>query len=167
MIDQAAIRNHYSSLRPNVMAKQQLGQITARQTAFLCHSHQDVELAKSVQGFLQSYGWIVYIDWEDAQMPEKPSLTTANVIKSKISKLYWFLYLATSSSSASKWCPWEIGYADGVKDIDRILIMPTRDGYRTYGQEYLGLYRKVDFTNDNKLGVFDPSGSGVYISSLS
>ncbi|MBL7981931.1 MAG: toll/interleukin-1 receptor domain-containing protein [Flavobacteriales bacterium] len=115
-----------------------------RQTAFLCHSHKDRELAKCVQAFLASVGFDLYIDWEDANMPNHPNQETAARIQSKIEELHWFLYLATENSAPSRWCPWEIGYADGVKPTERILILPTEKNYTTYGAEYLGLYRHID-----------------------
>lgn len=38
---------------------------------------------------------------------------TPATIKQKIRDLTSFLFLATPNSIASRWCPWEIGYADG------------------------------------------------------
>ena len=86
-----------------------------KQTAFLCHSHRDQELAKGLQVILKENGWDLYIDWEDNEMPSTPNKETARKIKSKIQATDWFLFLATSNSTQSRWCPWEIGYADSVK----------------------------------------------------
>lgn len=85
-----------------------------KQTAFLSHSHQDSRLAKSLQAFLQAQGWAIYIDWEDTSMPDSPTRETAEKIQAKIRDLDWFLFLGTQNSMRSRWCPWEIGYADGV-----------------------------------------------------
>lgn len=115
-----------------------------RQTAFLCHSHKDRQLAKGVQAFLRSFGWDLYIDWEDTAMPARPDRTTAERIQSKIKQMDWFLYLATANSSTSRWCPWEIGYADGTKPLPRILVLPTADNHSNHGAEYLDLYRHID-----------------------
>ena len=41
------------------------------------------------------------------------------------------MYLATPNSAKSRWCPWEIGYADGKKDPRSIVVIATSDGYRT------------------------------------
>jgi hypothetical protein len=46
-------------------------------TAFFCHSHLDAELAKELQGYLHRNGREVYIDWEDATMPDTPDRRTA------------------------------------------------------------------------------------------
>lgn len=132
-----------------------------RQTAFLSHSHKDRVMAKGVQAFLQSQGWDVYIDWEDAEMPERPNRQTAARIKDKIVQLDWFMFLATQTSTASRWCPWEIGYADGKKNIERIIILPTSDGYSTYGSEYLDLYRHFWPSTLGDIRVFGPDRTSV------
>lgn len=116
-----------------------------KQTAFLSHSHQDARLAKSVQAFLTAQGWEIYIDWEDTAMPDSPNRETAERIQAKIRDLQWFLFLATQASMRSRWCPWEIGYADGVKSYKSILILPTSDANTSYGNEYLQLYQRIDF----------------------
>lgn len=90
-----------------------------KQTAFLCHSHKDQELAKGLQVLLKENGWDVYIDWEDNEMPSSPNKETASKIKSKITTTDWFLFLATSNSTQSRWCPWEIGYADSQKGMEK------------------------------------------------
>lgn len=113
------------------------------QTAFLCHSHKDEDLAKGLQVRLRENGWDVYIDWQDTAMPPTPDRRTAERIQGKIKTCDWLLYLATPNSSTSRWCPWEIGYADGVKGRLRILIVTTQSSGETYGAEYLQLYRQV------------------------
>ena len=118
-----------------------------RQTAFLSHSHKDADLAKGVQGFLQDHGWEVYIDWEDTVMPDKPDRRTAARIQQRIVELDWFFFLATDNSTRSRWCPWEIGFADGKKALDSILILQTKDeSGHYYGNEYLQLYRYLSAT---------------------
>lgn len=127
-----------------------------KRTAFLCHSHRDADLAKGLQGFLHNQGWEVYIDWEDATMPDTPDRRTAARIQEKIRSLEMFFFLATENSMSSRWCPWEIGYADGVKDLSSILVIPTRDTRGiTYGNEYLQLYRYLDRTASGGIGYFE------------
>lgn len=138
-----------------------------KQTAFLCHSHQDAQFAKGLQGLLQDQGWQVYIDWEDTSMPPIPSRETAEKIQTRIRQLDWFFFLATSNSMASRWCPWEIGYADGVKDYDAILVFPTRDDAgRSYGNEYVQLYRHVDGAQGGVFGAFFPNERGVSLNRM-
>ena len=137
-----------------------------KQTAFLSHSHKNADLAKGVQAFLQAEGWDVYIDWEDSGMPESPNRETAERIQAKIRDLNWFLFLATKNSTESRWCPWEIGYADGVKKYENILIIPTSDGNKTHGNEYLELYRRIEVADAGGYGAFPPGTSGIKISAL-
>jgi TIR domain len=137
-------------------------------TAFLCHSHNDETLVRGLLNLFQEDGWRVYVDWQDPTMGEKPTKETAERIKLTIRVMDYFLFLATPNSVTSRWCPWEIGYADREKGIERVLIIPTTD--RTgdwYGNEYLQLYRKIDEAKDGKLGVWNPNETGgVYLSTL-
>lgn len=144
-----------------------------QQTAFLCHSHKDQELAKGLQVLLKENGWDLYIDWEDGEMPNTPSRETASKIKTKIKTADWFLILATSNSTQSRWCPWEIGIADSTKGYEKILIIPTEDDYGNwYGNEYLQLYKKIDegshkLTGKSGYAVFDTgSNSGTWVENL-
>jgi hypothetical protein len=156
--------------------EQYVGRVTVRKslqeakregkpTAFLSHSHKDAQLASGVQGFLQAQGWDVYIDWQDTAMPSTPNRETAERIQGKIRDLALFLFLATSNSTSSRWCPWEIGYADGVKATDTILIIPTTDSYgTTHGNEYLQLYRHIDYIKGGGLGHFNETNRGYALS---
>lgn len=168
MIDQSSILA-YSS-RAEVRKSERIveeARQAGKQTAFLSHSHKDSTLAKGLQGFLQSKGWLVYIDWEDMSMPSKPNRETAQKIKDKIKRFDWFFYLATANSASSRWCPWEIGYADGVKDIDKIVIIPTRDSAgRNHGNEYMDLYRNVDVAQSGGYGLFYPNNRGMLLENV-
>lgn len=136
-------------------------------SAFLCHSHRDEVLVKGLVVMLEAAGWNVYVDWQDAELPATPSRITAASIKLRISTADFFLFLATTASIASHWCPWEIGYADGVLSNDRILVIPTRSGHSTVGSEYLELYRRIILSQPGPLGVFDPGKTdGVVLSAV-
>src|SRR5690242_18363041 len=67
------------------------------QTVFLCHSHLDEYLVRGVLALLEEAGWRVYVDWGDAQMPDRPDRETATRIKQKIVDLYYFIFLATGN----------------------------------------------------------------------
>jgi hypothetical protein len=125
-------------------------------SAFLCHSHKDVQLVEGLIVLLRDNGWRVYVDWKDTGMPERPSRETAEQIQSRIRSCEYFLFLATSNSMGSRWCPWEIGFADGVKNIDAIFVVPTSDSFNTYGNEYLDLYRKIDLSQYDRLLALRP-----------
>jgi TIR domain len=160
-ISQRSLRGAASRASHKAVAKSLNEAISkSKQTAFLCHSHKDQMLAKGLQTLLVEDGWDVYIDWEDEEMPPSPTKETANNIKNKIKQVDWFLFLATPNSTGSRWCPWEIGYADAVKVNEKILIVPTSDDSgRWYGNEYLQLYRKIDEAINKTLGL---SGYAVF-----
>lgn len=111
-------------------------------SAFLCHSHKDETLVKGLLALFQESGIDLYIDWKDHSMPETPNAETAKKIQDAIKSRALFLFLATANAKASRWCPWEIGYADS--SMRRIFIIPTADGAGTYGNEYLQLYSHID-----------------------
>lgn len=129
-----------------------------QKTAFLCHSHRDEKLAEGLQALLAEQGVLLYIDWKDASMPPEPNRETAARIQQRIKTCDWFLFLATANSMASRWCPWELGYADGEKPLDRIAVVPTSDAMTTHGNEYMQLYRRIDTTNVGQL-LWVPPGS--------
>src|ERR1700730_17710810 len=81
-------------------------------TAFLCHSHQAATFVVGFVRLLSDAGWNVYVDWRDASMPSEPNRETARSIKERVEAANYFLFLATPNSVSSRWCPWEIGYAD-------------------------------------------------------
>jgi len=121
-------------------------------SAFLCHSHKDEALVKGLIAFFQEAGIDLYIDWKDHSMPDTPNAVTAKKIQDAIRVRDLFLFLATANAKASRWCPWEIGYADSSQR--KVFIVPTSDGVGTYGNEYLQLYPKIDIgTNETRSGL--------------
>jgi len=103
--------------------------------------------------------WDVYVDWQDTSLPSKPDRTTAETIQGRIKAADFFLFLATPNAMASRWCPWEIGYADGVRAADTIFLISTSGDGETHGNEYLDLYRSIDLAENGVLGVWDPGAS--------
>lgn len=158
----------YSGLSVNIK-NASLTNLSAKRSAFLCHSHKDEDLVKGLIVLFQELGIDLYVDWKDHTMPEKPNGQTAKNIQDRIKKTDMFLFLATANSKESRWCPWEIGYADS--SLKRIYILPTSDVYNTYGNEYLDLYPKIDLGEskaDGKSGyaVFQPGNTqGAWLSS--
>jgi hypothetical protein len=137
-------------------------------TAFLCHSHRDRTLVEGLIQIFKEEGVLLYVDWMDNEMPETTNGDTARQIKTKIRESEMFLFLATPNSLASRWCPWEIGYADGVKQHERILVIPTREHGQTYGNEYIDIYRRLERANDGQLAAWYPRthSNGTYARSL-
>jgi hypothetical protein len=61
---------------------------------------------------------------------------------------------------ASRWCPWELGFADGMKQTEQIAIIATRDASGNYyGNEYLQLYRRIDQSSASSSLYWYPKGS--------
>jgi hypothetical protein len=137
-------------------------------TVFLCHSHKDQEYVRGFITRIRDNGWTVYVDWLDSTMPEKPNRETADRLQARIRRMDYFVYLATPNSSSSRWCPWEIGYADGVKNRDQIMLVTTTDySGHLYGAEYLELYQQIDIASSGSVAVFDPhSTQGTRLSSF-
>ena len=123
-------------------------------SAFLCHSHNDKELVMGLIVVFKEAGLDLYVDWKDHSLPETPNGETAREIKAKIKSSNVFLFLATANAKASRWCPWEIGFADSSEK--GIYIIPTADGGGTYGNEYLQLYSRIDS------GIYEKDGSPGY-----
>lgn len=125
-------------------------------SAFLCHSHKDEVIVKGLIEYFRKSGINLYIDWQDNSMPDTPNVDTAKKIKDRIKQYELFFFLATSNSKSSRWCPWEIGYADSSNR--KIYIIPTSDNYQNYGNEYLELYKRIDkgtYNNKTVLALFE------------
>ena len=80
-------------------------------TVFLCHSHLDEDIVKGLMVFWKEAGWEVYVDWEDASMPEPPHQRngTSNQEEDRGNELFRFLIDAqfteiTLVSVGSRFC---------------------------------------------------------------
>ena len=117
---------------------------------FLSHSTKDEDLVVGAIEVLTNHGASVYIDKIDPAMPPYTSAVTANLLKARIRQSKKFVLLATENSKASKWVPWELGLADGYKDIRNLALFPAlesayEDSWTSW--EYMGLYRKIVWGN--------------------
>lgn len=155
-LDRAAARAAPSNLAKSL----QEARASMKKTAFLSHSHQDAKRAKGLQTLLAEEGWDVFIDWEHTRLDDRPTKETVQLIQAAINRADWLFYLATPNGGRSRWCPWEIGYADGKKSASAIVVIATSDSQGTYGSEYLDLYAQISTTSgDERLGFFKPSSS--------
>lgn len=155
-IYQSTLRSKAASYsRSRIKATCESYNFSKKKSAFLCHSHKDKELVKGLLVIFEEAGLDLYVDWQDHSMPETPNGETARKIQAKIKSSDVFLFLATANSKASRWCPWEIGFADSSQK--GIYIVPTTDGHGTYGNEYLELYSHIDsgtYKIDGRPGYF-------------
>jgi hypothetical protein len=144
----------------NTSLKNQQSRGFGQKTGFLCHSHKDRDLALGLQQWLKEQGMELYIDWLDPYMPDTPDAVTADRIRTAIKVADVFLFLATNDSMASRWCPWELGFADGVKRNEQIAVISTSDASGNYyGNEYLQLYRRIDQATVHNSLYWYPKGS--------
>lgn len=114
---------------------------------FLCHSRMDEELILGTKTSLEEYGLRVYVDWiNDPQLDRtKVSFATANQLRTRMSCARMLVYAHTENSSNSKWCPWELGFFDGMRggNVFHLPIVETKYSHFA-GQEYLDLYPYLD-----------------------
>lgn len=137
-------------------------------SVFLSHSHHDKEWVEAATVILENLGIKVYVDWEDEAMPSHTNLETASRIKRKIGQENdKFIFLATNTSIASKWCNWEIGIGDVYKfDKKKIAIFPVKENDGAWaGNEYLKLYPHIGYNTILKdFLVSYPEGGTDYLS---
>lgn len=115
-----------------------------RYDLFISHSFADRELVNGLYYLFNKADYKVYIDWIDDKNLSRKNVTpeTARIIKNRIKASTGTAYISTSNSTNSKWCPWELGVADGMKD--RVCILPVMES-SFKGQEYLGLYPYLEY----------------------
>ncbi len=118
-------------------------------TLFLSHSSKDKSHIPGVLGFFAGFGATVYVDELDLRLRRPTSPDTARLLRKEISSCPRFVVLVSPNSHESKWIPWELGLADGLKGVAPVALLPIRpqsESDETWGtQEYLGLYPRVVF----------------------
>jgi hypothetical protein len=136
----------------------------AQKTIFLSHSHRDKSIVVGLINYLATLGILLYVDWNDTEMPRITDRATAEKIKVKIKENTFFLILATENAMSSRWVPWEIGVADQMKTIERIAILPVVRTSDTEfkGNEYLRLYKCIRLQNLNQIRIFEAASEYRY-----
>ena len=128
-------------LNERVIAKSRIEQFDI----FLSHSLSDQKLILGIWLSLEDMGYEVYVDWIHDRQLSRESVTkeTAKVLRHRMQSSKSLFYATTSSSSSSKWMPWELGYKDGQNNRAAILPVSLTDANSYSGQEYLGIYPYV------------------------
>ncbi|QYR59515.1 TIR domain-containing protein [Fusobacterium polymorphum] len=117
-----------------------------RVTVFISHKHDDLDDLKDIIGFLEKeFNVVVYIDSRDVSMPKVTSRETAEKIKEKIVKCDKFILLATDGAIESKWCNWELGFADAKKEEKVTLFPMKKKGVDYKGNEYMEIYSYITY----------------------
>lgn len=140
-------------------------QASVQRTVFLSHSHEDRSLVEPVRILLASQGVVLYVDWKDPEMPAFTSAETARKIKIRIEFANKFVMLASNTSLKSRWVPWELGVGDKTKGLPNVAVLPVKPDYGTWeGNEYVGIYSRIEKADDGQMAVFEPGQSkGIYL----
>lgn len=114
---------------------------------FISHSFLDKPLVITLVNLFNQAGYSVYVDWIEDSTLDRTHVTetTVELIRERITQSKSLAYIATSNISSSKWCPWELGVADGIHD-GRAAILPILSQNQSFnGQEYLNVYPYIDY----------------------
>ena len=115
---------------------------------FISHSYLDKQLVLTLVELFNQANYSVYVDWiEDGDL-DRSAVTarTAEVIRNRLKQCRGLSYIATSSITNSKWCPWELGLADGMHQGHACILPVVESGNAYTGSEYLGLYPYIDYS---------------------
>ncbi len=128
---------------------------TQRYDVFISHSYYDKEDAARLGQLFEDEGYIPFIDWQktDLQDRSKMDADRAKVLRQVLKNCRFLVFIATSNSEESVWCPWELGIVDASTN-GKCFIMPPLDDYLDSDDykenEYLGIYKELSF--DSKFG---------------
>lgn len=141
--------------------------VTKRFDIFLSHAIADAEIILGVKELLESDGLSVYVDWVVDPQLDRRNVTpaTAARLRGRMNHCGYLLYASSSSSSNSKWMPWELGYFDGRRGRVGILPVVATAGAGFAGVEYLGLYPHVELaelvTGRRRFGIYSSDRARV------
>lgn len=115
---------------------------------FLSHSSRDQELVLGAKKLIEDRGYAVYVDWIDDADLDRAGVNRerADHLRKRMAQCECLFYADTPNASQSRWCPWELGYFDGLRQPERrVFVLPIlASGDRYRGREYLALYDTVD-----------------------
>lgn len=110
---------------------------------FISYNINDIDVAKALYHFLRErYGFKVYADFIDPSLDRKDvSKRSAIILSNRINSCKILIYIHSNNSAKSKWCPWEIGLASGLKNFNCLVLPLIEDDDNEFvRQEYLTLY---------------------------
>ncbi len=123
---------------------------------FISHSFMDKQLVEALYRKFEEAGYKVYIDWKEEKLQDRENVSseTARILRERMNRCSGLSYIATGNIVNTKWCPRELGYADGKKNRAAILPILNEESNEYEGMEYLGLYPYIDYVKDQN-GKFD------------
>ena len=114
---------------------------------FLSHSVADARAIAGLKRILEREYLSVYVDWMVDPHLERQSAgpRTADTLRTRMRQCKSLVYATSRSARNSRWMPWELGYFDGLRGADSVSICLIEEGNGSFvGQEYLGLYKKIE-----------------------
>lgn len=117
-------------------------------SVFLSHSWRD---RAHLDGVIRFFGMLsapVYVDELDGELPAAVSEETADVLATRIEQCPRLVVLVSPASRQSRWIPWELGLAHGLKGVARVATLPISDRASANEEEwtqneYLGMYPRI------------------------
>lgn len=114
---------------------------------FISHSFLDKKLILTLIDLFNKANYSVYVDWINDQNLDRDRVSskTAKLIKKRISECRGLSYIATDNIVNSKWCPWELGLADGLHSGKACILPVMKEGKTFKGTEYVGIYPYIEY----------------------
>ncbi|WP_245284877.1 toll/interleukin-1 receptor domain-containing protein [Bradyrhizobium sp. th.b2] len=115
-------------------------------SSFLSHSTKDAGLLPGVIAILEAHGASVYVDKKDESLPPTTNQNTASILRGRVKQCKKFILFTTVNSKDSRWMPWELGLADGFRQMPNVAVFPGVDSasdYKWSEREYLGVYDRI------------------------
>lgn len=114
---------------------------------FISHSFLDKKLILTLLDMFNKSDYSVYVDWLDDPNLDRNNVTsnTASIIKNRIMQCKGLSYIATANIVNSKWCPWELGLADGLHSGKACILPILKEGNSFRGTEYIGIYPYIEY----------------------
>lgn len=140
---------------------------------FLSHSAEDAQVIAGIKAMIERDGLSVYVDWLEDPQADRSRVTphTADMLRTRMKNSRYLLYASSTTSSNSKWMPWELGYFDGQRPghVGILPIVATSNSTFS-GLEYLGLYpliERIDFKGlGRRFGRHTVPGRGETLGSI-
>jgi hypothetical protein len=143
----AAGQTHWvtKSLAESALRRSAASPATTKFDVFLSHAREDAQVIAGVKAMLEAEGLSVYVYWAEENQTRAVTAATAANLRARMNHSRSLIFASSQSSPDSKWMPWELGYFDG-RNPGRVATMPLpSSALSTFdGQEYLGLYPKVE-----------------------
>ena len=163
------LKEYYNKMPSNKNYEKRFFEISKTYDIFISHSYLDKTEIEALYYIFEECGYTVFIDWKQEELQDRNEVSkeVANKLRKYMANCKSLLYVSTKNSSNSKWCPWELGFVDGLNGRVAILPILNEENNKYKGQEYLGIYPYVDFekvkdTENYEFWINDPDNPEKY-----